>query len=272
MIQIANDGNLLPAPVTLTALDQLGPAERYDIVIDFSRYKAGDKVWMVNLCEHENGAGPKSTLSLAQALSGKSSDPGVGKFLEFRVIPASGPDRSLIPPVLIPQPDLTNIPVTRTRRFLFGDSNGKDSAPWTIETDGGQGLTADFSRVSAAPKAGTREIWTLRNDSGDWDHPVHIHFEEGIILARNGSAAQVPAWERGRKDVYRLGPNGSVTVSLQFREFVGMYMEHCHNTQHEDHAMLLRFEPGRGLVPLPTPNPTPQGVGFIKSKVLSGAY
>ena len=38
MIQIANDGNLLPHPVTLTQLDEQGIAERYDIVIDFSPY------------------------------------------------------------------------------------------------------------------------------------------------------------------------------------------------------------------------------------------
>src|ERR687887_2317596 len=49
MIQIANDGNLLPSPVTLTELDEQGIAERYDIVIDFSRYGLGDKIWMVNL-------------------------------------------------------------------------------------------------------------------------------------------------------------------------------------------------------------------------------
>src|SRR5438477_7047118 len=34
MIQIANDGNLLPSPVTITQTDELGIAERYDIVID----------------------------------------------------------------------------------------------------------------------------------------------------------------------------------------------------------------------------------------------
>ena len=41
MIQIANDGNLLPHPVPLTQLDEQGIAERYDIVIDFSRYSIG---------------------------------------------------------------------------------------------------------------------------------------------------------------------------------------------------------------------------------------
>jgi len=43
MIQIANDGNLLPSPVPLTQLDEQGIAERYDIVIDFSRYSIGRK-------------------------------------------------------------------------------------------------------------------------------------------------------------------------------------------------------------------------------------
>ncbi len=273
MIQIGNDGNLLPHPVVLTQLDEQGIAERYDIVIDFSRYTPGQKVWMVNLCEHEDGKGPKDELSLSQALSGKSSDPCVGKFLEFRIIPSPRPDYSQVPATLIPNPDLSNIPVVRERTFEFGRSGGgSDSAPWTIKTDGGGGLAADFSRVTAAPKAGSREVWTLKNGGGGWDHPIHIHFEEGQILARNGSFNNVPAWERGRKDVYRLKPGGSVTITMQFREFYGMFVEHCHNTQHEDHAMLLRWELDRGLVPLPTPNPTPQGVEFIDTKALKDAF
>ena len=119
-------------------------------------------------------------------------------------------------------------------------------------------LQADYGRISAAPIPGTREIWTLKNAGAGWDHPIHIHFEEGQILARNGSAANVPAWEKGRKDVYRLRPGGSVTLTMQFREFYGMFMEHCHNTVHEDHAMLVRWELDRGLVPMPTPVPTPR--------------
>jgi FtsP/CotA-like multicopper oxidase with cupredoxin domain len=277
MIQIANDGNLMPQPVTLTELDEQGIAERYDIVIDFSRYKAGQKVWMVNLCEHEDGKGPKDDLSLAQALSGKSSDPCVGKFLEFRVIPMkAGTDPSKVPSTLIPNPDLSKIPVARERTFEFGRSDGSDSAPWTIKTDGGQGLAAAVDRISAAPREGTREIWTLKNGGGGWDHPIHIHFEEGQILSRSGgdgnSNGGVPAWERGRKDVYRLHKGGSVTITMQFREFAGMFMEHCHNTVHEDHAMLLRYEVGTGLVPMPTPDPTPQGVKYISTTVLPTAF
>jgi manganese oxidase len=276
MIFIANDGNLMPHPVVLTQLDEQGIAERYDIVIDFSKYPVGTKLWMVNLAEHENGKRPSKDLTLAQALSGESQDPCVGKFLEFRIVrdPAK-PDVSQVPDTMIPNPDLSRIPIARYRTFEFGSGAGQTTndpvttffGPWGIETDGQGGmLAADFGRISAAPKFGTREVWTLVNGGGGWDHPIHIHFEEGQVLARNGDPSQVPAWEKGRKDVYRLRPGGSVTLTIQFRDFGGMFMEHCHNTVHEDNAMLLRWDISKSgtpfLDPLPTPIPMPQGVTF----------
>jgi manganese oxidase len=284
MIQIANDGNLLPSPVVQTVSDEQGIAERYDWVIDFSRYNIGDKVWMVNVAEHRNGKKPNADLTIAQALAGQSTDPCVGKFLEFRIVrdPAQ-PDQSQVPAVMIPNPDLSNIPVSRERTFNFGSGAsqplpagdpaayftgaGGQTGPWGVSTDKGPMLNASFGRISAAPKFGTREVWTLQNGGGGWDHPIHIHFEEGQILARNGKAANVPAWEKGRKDVYRLRPGGSVTLTMQFRDWGGMFMEHCHNTVHEDNAMLVRWELDDGgapfLRPLPTPIPTAQGVNFV---------
>ena len=71
--------------------------------------------------------------------------------------------------------------------------------------------------------------------------------------------------ESGRKDVYRLRDNGSVTLKMQFRDWGGMFMEHCHNTMHEDNAMLLRWDLDSGkpfLSPLPTPISKPTGVTF----------
>jgi manganese oxidase len=278
MIQIGNDGNLLPHPITLKELDEQGIAERYDIVIDFSRYHVNDKVWLVNLCEHDDGKGPKRDVSLAEALAGKSPDPCVGKFLEFRIVrdPAK-PDYSQVPATLIPNPDLSKIPVAHERVFEFGRGGTQNIAnpattgfgPWGIKTDNdGPMLDASVGRISAAPRLGTREVWTLKNGGGGWDHPIHVHFEEGQILARDGKASNVPPWEQGRKDVYRLRPGGSVTITMQFRDFGGMFMEHCHNTVHEDNAMLLRWDIDKAsgnavLKPLPTPIPTPQGVTFI---------
>lgn len=282
MIQIANDGNLLPHPVPLTELDELGIAERYDVVIDFSRYAVGSKVWWVNLTQQTNGKEPDQDLSLSEALAGSYSDPVVGKFLEFRIVrnPAVA-DASQVPDPLIPNPILPA--VTRTRTFTFDDNarqttSGSTSftGPWGILTDGNSGyrdsnrgdpLDADYGRISAAPGYGTTEQWTLVNGGRDWDHPIHIHFEEGQILSRDGYSGNVPAWEKGRKDVYRLHPNGTVTIAMQFRDWGGMFMEHCHNTVHEDNAMLLRWEIDNGgspfLRPLPTPIATPQGVTFI---------
>jgi FtsP/CotA-like multicopper oxidase with cupredoxin domain len=276
IVQIANDGNLLPAPVPLTALDEQGIAERYDIVIDFSNYHVGDKLHLVNLAEHQDGRKPAKDLSMAQALSGTSLDPCVGRFLEFRIVrePVKS-DNSQVPSVLIPNPDLSKIPVARERTFVFSDEarqlKGANPltafrGPWGISTDGGPTLAADYGRISAAPKFGTREVWHLVNNESDWDHPIHIHFEEGQILARGGEESGVRPAERGRKDVFRLHPEGTVTVSLQFRDWGGMFMEHCHNMVHEDNAMLLRWEINGGgepfLRPLPTPIPTPQGVTF----------
>ena len=287
MIQIANDGNLLPNPVVLTKLDEQGIAERYDIVIDFSRYSIGQKVWMVNLAEHQDGKRVDKDLSISEALSGNSPDPAVGKFLEFRIVrnPAQ-PDISQVPATLIPNPDLSNIPVARERVFEFNRGANQTTndpvssffGPWGIETDNQGGtLAADFGRISAAPRFGTREIWTLKNGGGGWDHPIHIHFEECQTLARDGSASNVPAWERGRKDVWRLRPGGEVKITLQFRDFGGMFMEHCHNTMHEDNAMLLRWEIDDGgppfLRPLPTPIPKPQGVTFVApTEILPTAF
>ena len=294
MIQIANDGNLLPQPVKLTQLDEQGIAERYDIVIDFSRYSPGSKVALVNLCEHQAGTKPAKDRTLFDALTGKSSDPCVGAFLEFRIVrkPATS-DQSQVASQLIPNPDLSSIPVARERTFVFGSGasqnnadpitsfitgSGNQPGKWGIGTDGGKVRIADFGRLSAAPKFGTREIWHLVNAGGGWDHPIHIHFEEGQILARTvaGAAVTVPAWELGRKDVYRLRPAGTVTLTMQFRDWGGMFMEHCHNTVHEDNAMLLRWEIDDSgapmLRPLPTPTPRPTGVTFENpDEVLSTA-
>jgi FtsP/CotA-like multicopper oxidase with cupredoxin domain len=275
--QIANDGNLLPSGVNLSALDEQGIAERYDIVIDFSNYK-NQNLYFVNLCEHQDGKKPAKDLSFGDALSGRSADPCVGKFLEFRVgAQTTGPDLSL--PVnngreLIRNPNLSQIPVSRERIFEFGRGGFQTSndqqmsfvGPWGVKTDNNSMFNADYGRISAAPKAGTREVWTLKNGGGGWDHPIHIHFEEGQVLARNGSLSNVPAWERGRKDVYRLRPGGSITITMQFRDFGGMFMEHCHNTVHEDNAMLVRWQIDGNGVPnlerMTTPVPHPWGVEF----------
>ena len=58
--------------------------------------------------------------------------------------------------------------------------------------------------------------------------------------------------------------------AIRFREFAGTFMEHCHNTQHEDHAMLLRWDieyPGQ-IKLMPAPIPTWDGVEYVDSAAL----
>jgi manganese oxidase len=221
-------------------------------------------------------------LSLSAALSGNSPDPGVGRILEFKILRApSYTDNSQVPEVLIPNPDLSKVKNVRTREFEFGrgaeqtinDPQTASEGEWGVrvrtDSDSGDMLAAAYSRISAQPsfgKGATREVWILKNGGGGWDHPIHIHFEEGQILSRDGSAANVPPWEKGRKDVYRLRPGGELRITMQFRDWQGMFMQHCHNTVHEDHAMLMRWEINDGgepfLRPLPTPISKPQGYEF----------
>jgi manganese oxidase len=329
---IANDGNIMEHAVpfdgsmdlnrdgTLDELDRILPthgiAERYDIVVDFASQgiQPGDKIYFVNVLEHSDGKGPKEKIPLEEVLSEDylpviddgdwdDGDPGVGKFLELRVVSYSGTDQSMDPNLyepgglkMIPLPIDRNDPqlANATRReFIFGRSSGTDEAPWTIKTDGGQGLGMDPRRLSAAPQLatgptaggfdgtntagddalGTMEVWHIVNGGNGWSHPVHVHFEEGVVLKRGGE--DPPEWETwARKDVYRIGTmddsTDSVEIAIRFREFAGTYMEHCHNTQHEDHAMLLRWDiehPGQ-IKLMPAPIPTWDGVEYVDSHAL----
>jgi manganese oxidase len=328
---VANDGNLLEHAVPFDGsmdldrdgnlsehkgiLPTQGIAERYDIVIDFASQgiQPGDKLYFVNVLEHENGKVTGDKIPLGQILSESykavqdgdrwiNGDPVVGRFLEFRVVPYSGTDLSMDPNnyepgglKMIPLPIKRNDPQLANairREFIFGRSGGSDEAPWTIKTDGGAGLNMDPRRISAAPRlatgptlggfdgtnaagddhTGTMEIWHIVNGGG-WSHPIHVHFEEGVILKRGGQ--DPPEWEKwARKDVYRIGPQDdstdSVEIAIRFREFAGTYMEHCHNTQHEDHAMLLRWDiehPGQVQL-MPAPIPTWDGVEYVDSAAL----
>ena len=326
---IANDGNILEHSVPFDGsidldangnanehkglLPNMGIGERYDIIVDFASQGIvpGDTLYFVNNCEFTDGRGPNSVVPLADILSGQytaqqangiwvENDPGVGKFMEFRVVEYAGEDLSMNPADFIPgAAKMVPLPIDRndfagaTRRtFQVGRSSGTDSAPWTVKADGAPALTADPRRVSTAVQmgtgptgagfdgtnaqgyddTGTREIWTF-STGGGWDHPMHVHFEEGVILSRDGQAP--PVWEWwARKDLYRIGPaadaSREIEIALRIREFAGTFVEHCHTTTHEDHAMLTRWDsehPGQVKI-LPSPIPSWDGVEFVDTVAL----
>ena len=77
-----------------------------------------------------------------------------------------------------------------------------------------------------------------------------------------------------RKDVWRLRSSGSVTFQVQFGEYGGSYVNHCHNTVHEDFALLMRIQLLNGQAGTPqfnvtdTPNPSRDGVVFTTPEIL----
>jgi len=218
-LQIGNDGNLLPWPVETNKL-RLGVAERGDLVIDFSKYPLGSKLYIVNKLEHLDGRGP----------TGRILEPGT-QIMRIDVDRApEWPDKSRVPATLRPLPPIDLKKSRPERRFDFGRLNNM----WVVNDQ-----LFDETKPIATVKRGVEEIWTLRG-KGSWSHPVHIHFEEMRILSRNGKPP--PPHEAGRKDVFVLSPGEEVRILVCFRDFTGKYVLHCHNTVHEDHHMMARFD------------------------------
>ena len=227
---IANDGNLLPNPLLNQRKIPLAPAERADIVIDFSRYPIGTRLYLVNRLIQVDGRGPEGPLVNIRGSDGLLVAPGV-QIMRFDI--DSDPpvaDVSRVPSVLRPLPPISFSEVKQEREFKFD----KENDIWTID-----GKIFDVERAEAKPKRNTAEIWRLYA-KGNWHHPIHIHLEEFRILSRNGRMPE--PHERGRKDVVVLAPGEEVRVFMRFRDFVGKYVMHCHNLVHEDHAMMLRFD------------------------------
>jgi FtsP/CotA-like multicopper oxidase with cupredoxin domain len=223
--QISNDGNLLPNPVQVTKV-RLGVAERADVVIDFSQFPAGSTIYLENRLEQDDGRGP----------SGDVLPAGQGNYLlRFDILADAVQDDSAplsTATAYYALPSTAATPLV-TRTFEFERKNGQ----WAINDK-----FFDCEDVRFRVKRNTVEKWKLRNSSGGWQHPIHIHFEEFQILKLNGSPLPAGSVLKSRKDVMRLEHNMEVEVLFRFRDFVGRYPMHCHNTLHEDHAMMLRFD------------------------------
>ncbi len=222
---IGTDGGLMPAPAETTKM-RIGMAERYEIVVDFSKYKVGQRVVL------ENGKLPNNR-----------DEPNTDKIMAFDIV-ADGfdPANNEIPAVINPNNEVMNLQPSqsvKTRRLTFE----RKSSEWTVN---GQiwddVVNSDYKKVVANPKLNDIEIWELENKSGGWFHPVHIHLIDFKILDRNGKAPF--NYERGPKDVAYVGENEIVRVIAKYGPHEGRYMIHCHNLVHEDHDMMVQFQVG----------------------------
>jgi FtsP/CotA-like multicopper oxidase with cupredoxin domain len=237
---VATDGNLLKNPITVGSITH-SVAERYDVILDFSGRHIGDKIYLLN----DN---PDDDPQFVGFPSPTPLPPGVDieqVVMRFDVV-GDEADPSRVPATLTDYPSL-NVPISGTKVWEF---TRNDNAPAGLNFQI-NGKTFDASRVDHRVEKGTAEIWVLRNlvPESNWTHPVHIHFEEFRVLARNGGPP--PPLETGRKDVIRMAPGDEVVLFMQFRDFVGRYLIHCHNMNHEDSFMMVRWDIVENLASLP---------------------
>ena len=231
--QISSDGNLLPNPVQVESV-RLSVAERADVIIDFKPF-AGRTIYLENrlvqtdgrgAMDHEIRAAGNGDLVLQIVVAG-------GTVADGSVDPATNPKFYSLPSTSATDPTL----VPRVKRtFVFSDSGGG----WQINE-----RFFDGNHPRFIVQENTIEQWTLINDGGEWEHPIHSHHEEFQALTINGRRpATSPLVQIGRRDMLRLEADGQATLFRRFRDFTGKYPLHCHNTIHEDHAMMLRFDVG----------------------------
>jgi FtsP/CotA-like multicopper oxidase with cupredoxin domain len=229
---IANDGNLLPKPLKVTNV-AVAVAERADLVIDFRAW-AGKTLYFENRLRQTDGRGPDENIGTA----GSRVAAGKGNFLlQFRVGSTPVPDNS-VDFETTPTAAFYSLPARTTprvvRTFRFNRFNGV----WQVN---GRPFPEDGAPTFRV-KVNTAEEWRVQNNSGGWMHPVHVHFEEHQMIRRNGKVIGPGNVEYARKDVNRLQHGELNRLFFRFRDFEGAYPMHCHNTLHEDHSMMLRFD------------------------------
>lgn len=238
---VATDAGMTPKVAAVKSWRH-GVAERYEILIDFRKYKAGTRVELRNLSNKNNE-------------DFRNTD----KVMQFEVVADAGaPDPYAIPSVLDPGPqpfagrgaiDVNKLTpdMAKVRRRLRVE---RKHGLWTVNGETWEDVEhTNFQRVLGNPKPYDVEIWDLVNESGGWFHPTHIHLVDGQIIGRNSTPDGKPfAWERGGKDTFYLGENETVSVLMQFvtgdGNEGGRYMVHCHNLVHEDNDMMIQFAVG----------------------------
>jgi spore coat protein A len=246
--QIGTDGGLLPAPVQLTEL-LMAPAERFDIVIDFSGLQG--KTFVLK--------------NDAPAPYPDGGDVVPTEIMMFRVRkPLAGRDASSLPSRLNPVPLIKASSAVKQRNLTLTELD-RDSDGFPII-----GLLGNLhwdDPVTENPKAGSVEIWNLINNTGD-AHPKHIHLVQFQVLNRqpfNQPAFDAtgrliftappmapdpnerPAW----KDTVKTYPGMVTRVIAKFDLPTGTktipgqrfrYAWHCHILEHEDNEMMRPYD------------------------------
>ncbi len=205
IVQIGSDLGLLAAPVEHDDLT-IAQAERFDVVIDFSRYDVGQSVTLTNRL----GSG------------------GTKNVMRF-VVARKRSDDSRIPDRLAEIEPLSRSQAVVQRQFVFA-RNGPSHHGTTTWAVNGQAFAPDT--ILAEPALGSVELWKLR--AQNVPHPIHIHLAPFQVQDPGRTAT-------GWKDTVDLSSGDEAEVLLRFDGYRGKYVFHCHNLEHEDMMMMANF-------------------------------
>ncbi|MEJ5867091.1 multicopper oxidase family protein [Pseudokineococcus sp. 5B2Z-1] len=243
LVVVATDGGLVPKAQPVTSYRHAG-AERYEVLVDFSRYAPGTSIDLVNL-SNKNNVDYDHT----------------GKVMRFTVVadgdlpPDSPGSRTLaaMPDLLVPSEPMLLRPEDATNKLRMRLE--RDDTTNLFEINGRsweEVQDSDYRRVLTAAEIGEVGLWEVENRTGGgWFHPLHVHLVDFRVLSRNGKAPF--AHEQGPKDVVYVGEAETVQLLMRFSTRPagettagtgGRYMVHCHNLAHEDHDMMHQFSVG----------------------------
>lgn len=215
---IATDGGLLPAPVEVTSA-MLAPGQRLEILVAFDSHPTGSSVVLKSLSFPGSGG---MTMGARQ---GTEMD-----LLRFCVDRATTGTVTL-PTTLMPFSAYDRAKVKRTRTFTLAMSGMRHTI---------NGRFYDPQRTDFSAPFGDLELWEYRN-SGTEPHPMHLHAAHFQVAERLGQA-QLPPEDTGWKDTVLVNAGETVRVLVQFDAHPGLFVQHCHNLEHEDGGMMQNFE------------------------------
>ena len=222
--QIGTDQGLLPAPVPLKSL-LLAPAERADLIVDFSEHR-GEQIVLKN-------------------------DAFI--VIQFRVSANKVVDHSSLPAMLRSVPRIPEAQAVRTRVFTLDEYTNAVAEPILLLLNG----TYWHQPITEKPALNSTEIWSFINPTDD-SHPIHLHLVRFQILDRQhyepwtyqtkneleflGPPEPPAANEAGWKDTVRADPRMVTRIIVPFEGFTGRYVWHCHILEHEDNEMMRPYE------------------------------
>ena len=241
---VANpQGLLLPGGAPLV----LAPAERADVLIDFSKVKPGSYLIFSNdAAVPFPGGTPLADFYPQNRKLGTPPTPGFApntrSVLQFRVGPLVGAADAPVPatwtlPPLDPTLNAawgTIPPGAKVRDLTLNeafDEYGRLAqllGGVQLQADGGFGLTSDAT-ASETPDAGATEVWNIYNLTAD-AHPIHFHLANAQVVSRQPFNMRqftgVPSWtakprpadpdEMGWKETVKMYSGECTTVVMKF--------------------------------------------------------